>query len=369
MAIALEPVLPRGLHSVADRHVRRGPTVGEPVRSSRLVRWATVGAIGYVIAIPALDIWYHVLELLWLSGGVMLSVNQVIGVAIILGYLPLRIHQVWYALRGRRPPAAGWTLGAIVIGSVAAAALLAPRLLGSIAVGLAMSVLIVVRPPWSFVIFGGILVGLPVVVLWQGGDQTGALFATTTWTLKALPVYLLVVLVGAVRQLDTTRDTLVQLAIARERLQVDGRLQDVVGTALAEIASGGDRAGLAAVRDPRLADGEVRVLVGRSRRALARARRMIRGLHDASLDNEVDTAAALLSAAGIRTSVTNPAAGLGTALDSSLRSTLRDNVARLLHDDSVRSCVIAVTRSADGPTCLEFHTQPRPDLVSGEPAR
>jgi hypothetical protein len=102
-----------------------------------------------------------------------------------------------------------------------------------------------------------------------------------------------------------------------------------------------------------MAEDELRVLAERSRLALAEARRMIRGYQQRSLRAELDSAVALLAAAGIQTRLVLPDGELPETVDAGPRATLRAAVARLLHDGAARDCWIVVTRQ-DGRVRLEL---------------
>jgi hypothetical protein len=76
------------------------------------------------------------------------------------------------------------------------------------------------------------------------------------------------------------------------------------------------------------------------------------------LRTELDVAVALLGAAGIETQLVLPTGDLSETVDESMRSTLRGATARLLSDDTIRHCTIAVTREA-GQLRLEVRGQGR----------
>ena len=100
-------------------------------------------------------------------------------------------------------------------------------------------------------------------------------------------------------------------------------------------------------------EDELRVLAERSRRALAEARRMIRGYQRRSLQMELDSAVTLLAAAGIQTRLVLPGGDLPETVDAGPLAALRAAVARLLHDGAARDCWIVVTRQ-DGRVQLEL---------------
>jgi signal transduction histidine kinase len=229
---------------------------------------------------------------------------------------------------------------------------------------LAVSVLIVLRPPWSFALFGAIVAAqTPLAIML---DQPGmAPFFTIAGALKGLPVFLLIWLVGAVRRLHAARRALADKAVARERLRIDEDLRHTVGTALESIAAQGKRAGELTVHDMPAAEAELRALAQASRRALAETRRLISGYQHTSLPAELDTAATLLSAAGIESRIVLPDGDVPDTVDEAVRATLRADVVRLLQDDTVRRCVIVVTRHK-GRLRLAADPDPGPDAYPDE---
>jgi len=166
-------------------------------------------------------------------------------------------------------------------------------------------------------------------------------------------VFVLVWLVGATRRLEYARLLLAEEALTRERQRIDGELRCTLGAALEAIAASGQRASALAGVDRAALEDELRALVEGSRRALAQARRTIRGYQRPSLRAELDTAAALLTAAGISTRLEVPRGELPDTVDDDARAALRTAVADLLRDDAARRCSIVVTRQ-DGRVRLEL---------------
>jgi signal transduction histidine kinase len=217
---------------------------------------------------------------------------------------------------------------------------------------LAVSVLIVVRPPWSLVAVAGLVAATaPLAIAF--GDPQWAAFSTVSVIWRGAAVFVLVWLVGAARRLEQARLLLAEQALGRERLRIDGELRRTLGAALEAIAARGQRAGLLAAEHAPTLDDELRALVEGSRRVLTQARRTIRGYQQPSLRAELDSAAALLTAAGIETRLELPGGELPDTVDAAPRAALRAAVTRLLRDDATRHCSIVVTRQ-DGRVRLEL---------------
>ncbi|WP_433475136.1 hypothetical protein ACQPZP_41795 [Spirillospora sp. CA-142024] len=302
-----------------------------------------MSAVAYSVLIPAVELWRFALR----STD---TTHTVVAMLATLSYLPLHVRHVHHAAQGTRSTGAGWTVAAMAVVIVGVLPYLGTFWLGQFH-ALAVSVLIVLRPPWSLALFGAIVAAqTPLTIVF--GHPEMAPFFTIAGALKGMPVFLLIWLVGAVRRLHAARRALADEAVARERLRIDEDLRRTVGTALESIAAQGGRAGALTSLDRAAAEAELRALAQNSRRTLAEARRLIRGYQHTSLSAELDTAATLLSAAGIESRFALPDGDLSDTVDETLRSTLRAGVTRLLQDDTVRRCVIAVSRH-DGGLRLE----------------
>src|SRR5262249_56478907 len=90
-------------------------------------------------------------------------------------------------------------------------------------------------------------------------------------------------------------------------------------------------------------EDELRALVEGSRRALAQARRTIRGYQRPSLRAELDTAAALLTAAGISTRLELPRGELPETLGAPPRAALCAAGGAPLRGGGGRGCSVGVT--------------------------
>jgi two-component system sensor histidine kinase DesK len=323
-------------------------------QASRFIRLATAGAVACSIVLPVLELGRIAL------GGTPSPGHAILALVATACYLPLQVRHVWFAARGSRPPGGRWTLtvmAAVIIGALPVIGTSWLTALHSLAV----SVLIIVRPPWSLAMVAG-LVAAPAPLAIAFGDPQWAAFATISVVWRGASLFVLVWLVGATRQLEHARLVLAEEAIARERLRIDRELRRTLGAALEAIAARGQRASVLIARDPTTLEDELHALVEGSRRALAAARRTIRGYQQLSLRAELDTATGLLTAAGIQTRLVLPRGELPETVDAAPRAALRAAIARLLRDDAARHCSIVVTRQ-DGRVRLELRcdgTDPAP---------
>jgi two-component system, NarL family, sensor histidine kinase DesK len=188
---------------------------------------------------------------------------------------------------------------------------------------------------------------------------------TLLWRTSA--VFVPVWLVAVVRQLEAARSDLARDAVLRERLAVDARLRATLGVALASISARAEISASLTSTDPGSAARGLAALVEISRGSLADTRQLLSGLRQPSLRAELETAADLLTAAGIATRLVLPAADPAGRVSAELRSGLRSATARLLRDGSARTCVITLS-SAGGRAQLGIEVDGRPLAAPAEAA-
>jgi len=305
--------------------------------SERLVRFVTVAPVIAVVGIVVVQ-----LSLIWSYTGS--GSKTFLAIALTVGYLPFHLSHVWAAAHARRPRGGLWTLAVMAVIIAAGTPFIGFAWLYPW-VQVLVSVLIVLPRPWSWVV-GGLLVVVygPLNVLLHN-DQAAPAWAVLVLLERTGATLVPAWFAGALHQLRTAREDIATRAVLRERVRIDGELARTVGTSLDDIATRSTRIGTLVGHDD--AERELRALVDGSRHALAAARRLIRDYQRVSLRAELDTAAALLTASGIRTNLVLPHGELPDA-GPELSGALRRAVDTLLHDDTVRTCEINVSRTAAG---------------------
>ena len=260
-------------------------------------------------------------------------------------YVPLYLRHVRYFLRGLRPPHAGWSLAAIAAVTAGFTPLAQAYWLRSY-FALAVCLLITLPWRWSLPCVAALAaVQVPLGAAFGpsfGMSLAGGLYFPITLLWRSSAVFVPLWLFRALQQLEGARHELAQDAVLRERLRLDDRLRITLGAALAAIAARGQRAAGLARPDPEAAALELAELARLSRRTLADARRLLSGLHQPSLAAELETAAGLLSAAGITARIVRPDDGLPAQSSAQFRADLRTAVAGLLRDESARGCLLRV---------------------------
>lgn len=316
----------------------------DSAHSSLLTRLSDTGVAAYCMIFPLVQVGVVTAAANGGSGG------GVWALAATAAYTPLYLRHIVYFMRGLRPPGAVWTLPAMTV-LVAAALPLAGQFWLPSFCAVAVSLLVVLPWRWS-------LPGVAVLALAQAplalafslpapaAFPGAAFYYPLTLLLRTATVFVPVWLVVAVRQLEAARSDLARDVVLRERNIVDARLRTTLGAALASIVARGQRSASASGIDPASAARELSALAGISRATLAETRQLISGLARPALRTELETAASLLTAAGIATRLVMPAGDPPGAISAGLRSELRSATARLLRDDFARSCVI--TLAIDG---------------------
>jgi signal transduction histidine kinase len=337
---------------IADRPPAVGPAASE--RSGRFIGLATMGVAAFSATVPLMGLFRMAAYPIDLP-----PTRYALAMVATGCFLPLHVWLVASAARDRRPRGRWWAAAAETAVIVGALPLVGIDWMGAL-YSLATLALITVRVPWSLLICTILAVGQASVLTATGHPDWAVYFTAGLLTFGpavAVPALLL----AKARELQAVRLAAAEAAVVRERLRIDDELGRTVGAELAAIAVRGDRAAALAARDATAAARELAALVDASRRTLARARRMVRQYQKPSLRAELDSAATLLSAAGISTQVVLPPGPQVETVPESLRAALQSGTARLLGDDAVRCCTIAVTREAG-----ELRLEVRPD--GGAPA-
>jgi two-component system sensor histidine kinase DesK len=314
-----------------------------------LIRTATAGVV-------AGSIGFSGLELVRMAVGWVPDPGRAVPALLATAcYLPWHVRHIWYAARGSRPPAGGWTLAAMAVVVIGALPVIGTSWLIALPM-LAVSVLVIVRPPWSILIAAGLVAApAPLAIGFGDADWAPLYAASVIWQGGSL--FVLVWLIGASRRLQDARLVLAEQAVVAERLRLDGELRRILGSTLEQIVATGHRTAGLAEPDPAAAGEALRGLVEDSRASLAEVRRAVTRYRDVSLRAELDVAATLLRAGGIETDLLVPEQDRAEPLDPASRSELRAAVGRLLLDGSVRHCSIVATRQA-GRTRLEVRPTP-----------
>lgn len=309
--------------------------------SSRAVALATSGLLGYVCL---RSMWFVQIFITEENKAARHAVADVTGIAI---GLPIVLALVLLSARGERGATSWWLLSALAVVTIGVA--LAGGVLWLIAVQfLAGAILIAIPIRWAGPIFAAVITA-SIVLAYAEHQSQWACYVGMTTLVGGLTLAVLVWLTHAVRQAQAARIELADQSVIAERLRIEAELTRSVIAALEEIVGKGERA--ARLIGPEEIAAELVELVAFSRQTLTQTRRMLAGYQMASAETELQTAATLLSGAGIRATVALPARGAPAVLGARVRAQLRTAVVRILADDTVESCVISLAPAAVTDEC------------------
>lgn len=254
--------------------------------------------------------------------------------------LPFHIHHVYSAATGSRARGGGWTLAVLAVIVIGALPAVGPYWMPVFFV-LPVSALIVVRPPWSWaIVVAAVAMPAPLGLL-MGVEPLFAFWYVIAVVFRAMAVFALVWLVGVTRRLQQARVALAERAVAVERMRIDDEIRQRMGATLESIADRGRQALLEP--DPTGLDAPLRDLVGEARATAEEVRRLASSYRGTSARAALDTAVALLAAAGIHARVEVAGGGLPPTMDAEALGSLRSATARLLTGPPVERCVVTVT--------------------------
>jgi two-component system, NarL family, sensor histidine kinase DesK len=321
-----------------------------------LGRLASLGALALAVALP-------LVVLLAFAVSPSISDHFPEALAATALYLPLHVRHVRFALRGMRPPGLHVSLPAMAVAIAAPAPMLGAYWLYAFH-ALAASVLVTTR---SRIALPAVAAILAWVAVWANhfGSQVGHaqdVYLPAAVLDRAMMVFLLVWLVRALRRIQLARRALAEEVLEGERRRVDTELGATVGAQLEDVVRTGQRALRTLGSSVREAEAELVSLVEGSRGALMEARRLTGRYQLVSSRIELDKAASLLRAAGMRVRLEVPDDALPPWLDEPLRTSLRATVARLLAAETTSPVVLRL-RHDGGAYSLEA----LPDAVT-EPA-
>ena len=320
------------------RRPMAGATPAEPERFGQFIVLATAGVVAYSVALPIIRLYSILADPIDLG-----LANYAIPAFVC--YLPIMIWVVLAAARDEHPRGRRLALAAMAVVIFSVMPVVGVGWVGML-YGTAALALLTFRQPWSLILFA-LLVVAPAPLTIALGHGEFALYFTVGMLLTSVPLAVGIWLIRTARQLQAARLGLAQQAIARERLRIDGQLRTTVGAALEAITSDGEEARSLAATNPAASARVLSDVAGFSRRTLAEVRRMLTQYREVSLRAELDTAATLLSAAGIRTRLELPPGPMPTTADDRDRTQLQHDIAHLLATSAPISVVITVSRQGD----------------------
>ncbi|GIJ49650.1 two-component sensor histidine kinase [Virgisporangium aliadipatigenens] len=277
-------------------------------------------------------------------------------VALVVPLSLLQLHHV-RPRSGAAPPGWRWTLTLqlVLVGALAvigAPVVPAPQYAGPVAGVL----LFHLRRPWSWALAGALIVGSTLFHLHRYGVDLTAdpphvawwALVSMSWTvLAAAAVAALCRLPIAAEELVRARREQARLAVLRERLRIARDTHDLLGFQLSAIALKADLAGRAAAADPATARRQLAEAGRIAAEALNSLRSVTARPGGLSFADEVESARAMLAAAGTRVELELHAAPAPSA-ESPLAIVLRESVTNVVRHSRATRCQIETRPVAGG---------------------
>jgi len=173
----------------------------------------------------------------------------------------------------------------------------------------------------------------------------------------ALMVAVPIVLIGTVQaafyqqirakvELARARTDLARLAVSEERLRIARDLHDILGQRLSAVSLKAELAARLVERDPARAAMEMGEVAAVAREALGDVRETVSGYRALTLATEIETARALLIAAGVSVEVAGAGDPLPDPLDECAGALVREAVTNVIRHAGAGRCAIQIGRES-----------------------
>ena len=341
----LTPTVPSEVHGLAgERRLRRA-------------RWMVLGALlVIVLQIPA----FAVIGLVNIvSYGQPPLWRGLAGVALAVA---LAFCTMWLAAnrtenRGEYPDRVFWASFALLLGTVAALDL---DLWTALIAAVWLSVVAASHPVWSVAAVAGVLLALPWVRVLFFTDPDW-LRVLLLWTIAlCFAIFVLIGNLGILRLWDLSREVVAgrkaqaRLAVSEERLRIARDIHDLLGHSLSGIAVRSELAARLSGREPERAAGEMVAVQEMAREALREVRSAVSGYRDVDVCSELESVRAVLTASGIRCTVSGDPEAVPDHLRGPVAWIVREAGTNIIRHSSARRCDFAFDRGAEGLT-VEIH--------------
>ncbi|MBT2383931.1 histidine kinase [Streptomyces sp. ISL-11] len=211
---------------------------------------------------------------------------------------------------------------------------------------LAGSALLILEPPLSFAAFGVAAALTGLCAMLAGQQPLGIAIGVLSCGVNGLMVYGVTRMASWSAEVRRARDEVARLAVEGERLRVARDLHDLLGYSLSAITLKGELVARLFDKDAARAHAELREVLDISRQALADVRCVANGYRQLSLTAELDSAARVLSTAGLAVEVHDERLPLREGTGTVLATVVREGVTNILRHSAAQRCRIAVTRTA-----------------------
>src|SRR5215475_2694487 len=148
-------------------------------------------------------------------------------------------------------------------------------------------------------------------------------------------------------ELAHARTDLARLAVSEERLRIARDLHDILGQRLSAVSLKAELAARLLERDPARAAIEMEEVAAVAREALADVRHTVSGYRTLTLATEIETARALLIAAGTDVRVDCDGSALPESLDECAGAVVREAITNVIRHATAKQCTISIRRTSD----------------------
>ncbi|HEX6340532.1 sensor histidine kinase [Umezawaea sp.] len=212
---------------------------------------------------------------------------------------------------------------------------------------LAGSLLLVLPAAVGLPAFGLVTASTATAQYLLGGDSINVTYGVLVTINHGLVVFALSRLRTMVQDLYEARSELADLAVTRERLRFARDLHDLLGFSLSAITLKSELTHRLLSKDPSRAQQELSGIIDVSRQALADVRAVASSYRELSLDEEIVSARALLTAANITVTLELEPCELTPDVRTALATVLREGVTNLLRHSRAENCAITLSRTGD----------------------
>jgi two-component system sensor histidine kinase DesK len=196
---------------------------------------------------------------------------------------------------------------------------------------------------WAVVACALLAVGTAVLA---GGDAESAAVIAVTTLAVGFMILALASLVQVNVELREAREQLAVMAVAEERLRFARDLHDLLGHSLSVIALKGELARRVLAENPEEAGRDIDDMTEVARSALREVRETVSGYREPTLAAEIAGARFALSAAGIKSTITEGTGTLPAEADPVLAWAVREGTTNIIRHSGAHSCRISLERTA-----------------------
>jgi signal transduction histidine kinase len=193
--------------------------------------------------------------------------------------------------------------------------------------------------------FVGVVASIGAVQWMYGGTEVDIGYGFLATINHGLVVYGMSRLRSMVYVMHKARTELAHLAVTKERLRFARDLHDLLGNSLSYITMKVELTRLLADKDPVGAMYQLTGILSVSRKALADVRAVASSYRELSLDEEIESARALLAAARIEVTLSVDGSRLPQPIRAVLAIMLHEGVTNLLRHSNARHCAISLSHT------------------------